>query len=159
MTAPAAAPVRLRLPDSPQGEAISFSADNRNLVVASEGLPSDVTVVPLAAETVAAMTSQASGPVPSMSDLTRSGLPPITNGLIAASVATVVVWIGGKLSRRRPDRRPAGIPSRTATPRPQPAQSRRSTATTLPMIVASSPGIGSNAGFCGTSHRCPSRLR
>jgi len=102
----AAAPVRIPLPDSPQGEAISFSADNRNLVVASEGLPSDVTVVPLAAETVAAMTSQAAGPAPSLTDLSRSGLSPITNGLIAASVAAVIVWIGGKLGRRRPDRRP-----------------------------------------------------
>ena len=102
----AAAPVRIPLPESPQGEAISFSADNRNLVVASEGLPSDVTVVPLAAETVAAMTSQTTGPVPSLTDLGRSGLSPITNGLIAAAVATVVVWIGGLFSRRRPDRRP-----------------------------------------------------
>ena len=102
----AAPPVRVPLPESPQGEAISFSADNRNLVVASEGLPSDVTVVPLAAETVAAMTSQAAGPAPSLTDLSRSGLSPITNGLIAASVAAVIVWIGGKLGRRRPDRRP-----------------------------------------------------
>jgi hypothetical protein len=103
----AAAPVRIPLPDSPQGEAISFAADNRNLVVASEGLPSDVTVVPLAAETVAAMTTTVEGTVPGLTDLTRSGLSPITNGLIAAAVATVVVWIGGKLRRRPPDRRPA----------------------------------------------------
>lgn len=105
-TALAAAPMRIPLPESPQGEAISFSTDNRNLVVASEGLPSDVTVVPLAAETIAAITSPAAGPVPSLTDLGRSGLSPITNGLIAAAVATIVVWIGGKLSRRRPERRP-----------------------------------------------------
>jgi hypothetical protein len=105
-TALAAAPTRIPLPESPQGEAISFSTDNRNLVVASEGLPSDVTLVPLATETVAAITSPAAGPVPSLTDLGRSGLSPITNGLIAAAVATVVVWIGGKFSRRRPDRRP-----------------------------------------------------
>jgi hypothetical protein len=102
----AVTPVRVPLPESPQGEAISFSADNRNLVVASEGVPSDVTVVPLAAETVAALTSPPAGAVPSLTDLSRSGLSPITNGLIAASVATIVVWIGGRLSRRRPDRRP-----------------------------------------------------
>src|SRR4051794_3985497 len=32
-------PVRVPLPESPQGEAISFDADNQRLVVASEGLP------------------------------------------------------------------------------------------------------------------------
>jgi len=103
-TALAGAPTRIPLPDSPQGEAISFSADNRHLVVASEKLPSDVTVVPLAPETVAAL-APAGEPVPSLTDLSRSGLSPITNGLIAAAVATVFVWLGGKL--RRDDRRPA----------------------------------------------------
>jgi hypothetical protein len=39
--------------------------------------------------------------VPSLTDLTRSGLSPITSGLIAAMVATVVVWLLG-LVRRRP---------------------------------------------------------
>jgi hypothetical protein len=43
---------------------------------------------------------------PSLTDLTRSGLSPITNGIIAAAVATVVVWIGGKLRDRPADRRP-----------------------------------------------------
>lgn len=106
-TALAAPPVRIPLPDSPQGEAISFAADNRNLLVASEGLPSDVTVVPLAPETVAALTPPAAGALPSLSDLGRSGLSPITNGLIAAAVATVVVWIGGKFRRHPAERRPA----------------------------------------------------
>ncbi|TFV86832.1 hypothetical protein [Blastococcus sp. CT_GayMR16] len=106
-TAFAAAPVRIPLPDSPQGEAISFAADNRNLLVASEGLPSEVTVVPLAAETVASMTTPVEGPAPSLTDLGRSGLSPITNALIAAAVATVVVWIGGKLRRDSSHRRPA----------------------------------------------------
>ena len=100
----AAAPVRVPLPDSPQGEAISFTADSRNLVVASEKLPSDLTVVPLAAGAVPA-SSAAQSPVPSFTDLSRSGLSPITTGLIAAAAATVIVWIGGKLRRRPPDRR------------------------------------------------------
>ena len=107
----AAAPVRIPLPDSPQGEAISFAADNRNLVVASEGLPSDVTVVPAAAQAVGPTVPPAAGDMPSLTDLSRSGLSPITNGLIAAAVATIVVWIGGKLrrdpvGRRAADRRP-----------------------------------------------------
>jgi hypothetical protein len=96
----AAAPTRIPLPESPQGEAITFAADNRTLLVASEGLPSDLTSVPLAPETVAALAPPTQTVVPSLSDLTRSGLSPITNGLIAAAVATVVVWIGGKLRRR-----------------------------------------------------------
>ena len=103
----AAAPVRIPLPDSPQGEAITFAADNQNLLVASEGLPSEVTVVPLPAEIVATLTTPVGVTVPSLTDLTRSGLSPITNGLIAAAVATVVVWIGGKLRRSPADRRPA----------------------------------------------------
>jgi hypothetical protein len=103
----AATPVRVPLPESPQGEAISFTADNRSLVVVSEGLPSDVTVVSLPTETVAPTTPPAAGPVPSLADLSRSGLSPITNGLIAAAVATVVVWIGGKLRRDPAGRRPA----------------------------------------------------
>jgi hypothetical protein len=96
----ATTPERIPLPDSPQGEAISFTSDNRHLVVASEGLPSDVTVVPLTAVAVAAAPPPADGPVPSFADLTSSGPSPITSALIAAAVATVVVWIGPKLRRR-----------------------------------------------------------
>jgi hypothetical protein len=103
----AAAPTRIPLPDSPQGEAISFSADNHSLVVASEKLPSDLTVVPLAPETVAALAPAQTAAVPSLTDLTRSGLSPITNGLIAAAAATVIVWIGGKFRRQPAVRRPA----------------------------------------------------
>jgi hypothetical protein len=100
----AATPVRTPLPDSPQGEAITFSADDKSLVVASEKLPSDLTVVPLAAGAVPAP-APAAGPAPSFTDLTRSGLSPITNGLIAAAAATVIVWIGGKLRRHPAGRR------------------------------------------------------
>lgn len=97
----AAPPVRVPLPESPQGEAISFSADGQQLLVASEGLPSDLTVVPLPAAVPAAPATAALGDVPSLTDLTRSGLSPITSAIIAAMVATVVVWIAG-LVRRRP---------------------------------------------------------
>ncbi|GGQ57274.1 hypothetical protein GCM10010166_28770 [Couchioplanes caeruleus subsp. azureus] len=38
-------------------------------------------------------------------------------------------------------------------------QTRRSTATTRPITVASSPGMGSNAGLAGISHTWPSRCR
>jgi hypothetical protein len=96
----AATPERIPLPESPQGEAISFSADALNLVVASEGLPTDVTVVPLTAVAIAAAPPSTGGVVPGFADLTSSGLSPISSGLIAAVVATVVVWISGKLRRR-----------------------------------------------------------
>jgi hypothetical protein len=96
-----AAPLRIALPPSPQGEAISFTADGRQLVVASEQLPSDISVVPLPARrTAAAAGTRSTGPVPGLTDFSRSGLSPITSGLIAAVVATVVVWVGGKLRRR-----------------------------------------------------------
>ena len=42
----------------------------------------------------------ADGPVPSLTDLTSSGLSPLTSALIAAAVATVVVWVAGMLRRR-----------------------------------------------------------
>jgi hypothetical protein len=93
-------PERIPLPESPQGEAISFSADSAALVVGSEGLPSDVTVVPLTAVAIAAAPPPVDGAVPSFADLTSSGLSPISSALIAAAVATVVVWISGKVRRR-----------------------------------------------------------
>jgi hypothetical protein len=96
----AAAPVRIALPESPQGEAISFTADHQQLLVASEGLPSDLTVVPLPPAVVASAGTPAPGDVPSLTDLTRSGLSPITSAVIAALVATVVVWILGLVRRR-----------------------------------------------------------
>ncbi len=99
----AATPVRIPLPESPQGEAITFAADNVNLLVASESLPSDLTLVPVPAEVAPASPaspSPAAGAVTSFTDLTSSGMSPITSGLIAVAVATLVVWVGGKLRRR-----------------------------------------------------------
>ncbi|SNR54727.1 hypothetical protein [Blastococcus mobilis] len=94
------APVRIPLPNSPQGEAISFSADSLDLLVASEGLPSDLIRIPLAAAVTASTQPAVEGAVPGWTDLTRSGPSPWTSALIAAAVATVVVWIGGRLRRR-----------------------------------------------------------
>jgi hypothetical protein len=96
----AADPVTIPLPDSPQGEAISFAADGASLLVGSEGSPSDLTQVPLDPGLVAAAAPAPEGAVPSFTDLTRSGLSPWTSALLAASVATVVVWISGKFRRR-----------------------------------------------------------
>ena len=99
----AGTPVRVPLPDSPQGEAISFTADNRQLVVASEGSPSDLTVVPVPrGGRCRGEAPRVRRPVPSLTDFTSSGLSPITTGLIAAAVATLVVWLGGKFRRKPP---------------------------------------------------------
>jgi hypothetical protein len=100
-------PVRVALPESPQGEAISFTADRRSLVVASEGLPSAVTVVPVPATTAVVSPAPAEAPLPSFAELTtRSDRSPIAAALIAATVATVVVWLAGRLRRRPPAVRP-----------------------------------------------------
>lgn len=93
-------PVRVPLPESPQGEAISFTADDQQLVVASEGLPGDVVVVPIPAATPGAAPAPAGGPVPSLAELTGSGKSAVTSALIAGAVATVVVWFGGLVRRR-----------------------------------------------------------
>lgn len=96
----AGTPVRVPLPESPQGEAISFTADDEQLVVAGEGVPSDVVVVPIPAGTPTGPPPPDGGPVPSLSELTTSGRSAVTSALIAAAVATVVVWVGGAVRRR-----------------------------------------------------------
>jgi hypothetical protein len=99
------APQRIALPASPQGEAISFTANSAQMVVASERVPSDISVVPLSVSRAAAAgpagsaAARTTGAV-SLTDFSRSGLSPITSGLIAVVVATLVVWVGGKLRRR-----------------------------------------------------------
>lgn len=95
-----AEPAIIPLPDEPQGEAIAFAADGQSLLVASEGLPSDLTRIPLTPALTAASPPAGVSAVPSFTDLTRSGMSPWTSALIAAAVATLVVWIGGLLSRR-----------------------------------------------------------
>ncbi len=97
----AAEPVRIALPDSPQGEAISFSADGASLVVASEGLPSAVTVVPVPTGTVpAGATGAPDGSLTDVLTETEEGVSPVTAGVMAAVVATVVLWLLGRARRR-----------------------------------------------------------
>jgi hypothetical protein len=93
-------PVRVPLPGAPQGEAIAFGANDRDLLVTGEGLPATVTVVPAggapppAAATESPQAAAAPGP-----DSART-VSPVTAGIIAAAAATALVWIGGKLRRR-----------------------------------------------------------
>jgi hypothetical protein len=93
-------PVRVPLPESPQGEAVAFAADDRSLLVSGEGLPAAVTLVPAGGElTPAAATAPAQEQAAGSLTLTRT-VSPLTAGLIAALVATALVWIGGRLRRR-----------------------------------------------------------
>jgi hypothetical protein len=99
----AGTPVRVALPEEPQGEAISFAPDDRQLVVSGEGSPADITLVPVSDETAPASPAGASpagaSPAADPSFLLRR--PSLTTGLVAAAIATLVVWIGGRLRRLR----------------------------------------------------------
>ncbi len=96
-------PVRVPLPPSPQGEAVSFTADGSALVVAGEGLPSDVTLVPVPARTAAPTSSAVADPsLTALLDDGGTGLSSVVAGLIAAAVATLLLWVGGRLLRRQP---------------------------------------------------------
>ena len=92
-------PVRVALPEAPQGEAIAFAANNRDLLVAGEGVPSVVTVVPAAGDLASAAAETDAEVAAGPGGATRE-VSPVTAGLIAAGVATVLVWIGGRLRRR-----------------------------------------------------------
>ena len=97
----AAARVRLPLPPSPQGEAISFAADNRGLVVAGEGTPSDVVAVPTAEPLTQVAGELAAADGSATAQVLRGERSPFISAAIAAGVAGVVVWIVGLLRRRR----------------------------------------------------------
>jgi hypothetical protein len=94
-------PRRVALPEAAQGEAISFTGDSSALVVAGEGLPSAVTVIPLPAEAPAAPETTAAEGTGSGLLSGGDGPPPVAAAVAAAVVAGVVVWLGGKVVRRR----------------------------------------------------------
>jgi hypothetical protein len=97
-------PVRVALPDSPQGEAIAFAGDDRSLLVSSESLPAAVTLVPVAGELApappAAGADGAAAAAPAEAADPSRPVSPVTAGLIAAGVATGLIWIGGRFRRR-----------------------------------------------------------
>ena len=94
-------PRRVALPAAAQGEAVSFTGDSAALVVAGEGLPSDVTVVPLpTAASASPEAESAEGPLPDLLG-GDDGPPPVAAALAAAVVAGVLVWLGSALFRRR----------------------------------------------------------
>jgi hypothetical protein len=94
-------PVRVPLPEAPQGEAIAFAANNTDLLVSGEGLPTAVTVVPASgALAPAAATGPAEAEAGTATAALGHDVTPLTAGLIAAVVATALVWISGKFRRR-----------------------------------------------------------
>lgn len=102
-------PVRVALPESPQGEAVSFSADGASLVVASEGLPSAVSVMPVPAATEpAGATGAPDGSLTDVLTESEDGVSPVTAALVAAALATLLFWVLGR--RRRRSAPPGGAP-------------------------------------------------
>ena len=93
-----AKPIRLPLPASPQGEAISFGTDDRGVVIASEGSPNAVVIVPTD-EPLAPVAEKLAKPREAAGGILHGDRSPFTSGIIAAAVATVVVWIGGLVRR------------------------------------------------------------
>ena len=92
-------PVRVALPDSRQGEAITFAANSRDLLVSGEGLPVAVTLVPASGTLEPAASTAAAGTAGAVEGLAHH-VSPLTAGLVAALIATALVWIAGRLRRR-----------------------------------------------------------
>jgi hypothetical protein len=93
-------PIRVPLPDSPQGEAISFGTDNRGLVIASEGTPNAVVIVPTE-QPLAPVAGELAVEDPADTGVFGGERSWVTSALVAAGVATVLVWLGGLFRRRR----------------------------------------------------------
>ena len=91
-------PVRVPLPPAPQGEAISFAANNRDLVVSSEGLPAAVTVVPAGAAPVAGSSSAAAAGA--RTETSSGSASPVAALVVAAVIATALVWVVSRFRRR-----------------------------------------------------------
>jgi hypothetical protein len=94
-------PVRVALPESPQGEAISFAVNSRDLVVAGEGLPAVVTVVPFDGRATPVADGAPTDPAatPAAESIESGTVSPIMAAALAAVVATIVVWTWSKLRR------------------------------------------------------------
>ena len=93
-------PVRVALPEAPQGEAISFAANSRDLLVAGEGLPSVVTGMPFDPAAVPAPGAP-THPASAATAVTAEppAVSPVLAAVIAGVVATVVIWVVSRLRR------------------------------------------------------------
>jgi hypothetical protein len=96
------APTRVALPEATQGEAISFGADGRDIVVGGEGLPSAISVLPwMSGFTPAAAVEETP---PGTDEVTTPGdesLPTATAAVIAGVLAWVVLWFWKKWRQRQ----------------------------------------------------------
>ena len=139
----AARPVRVPLPDEPQGEALAFTPDG-TLLSGSEsrgGATGQIRAVPGAARLAVAPAPSAADPGARPATRRRRAAPAVeaapawrTAAIGAAALVAVLGVLAAAMARAR------GSAAVAAGP---PAQSLRSTATTRPSTVASSPGIGS----------------
>lgn len=87
-------PVRVALPATPQGEAIAFGSNGRDLLVTSEGTPFDVTLLPAAAPTTGATST--GSPSAGADEQTSTGVDLAIAGVLAA----VLVGLYEVLRRR-----------------------------------------------------------
>lgn len=94
-------PGRVALPEAAQGEAISFTGDGAALLVAGEGLPSEVTVVPLPDAAESLRTTQPVGGPADALPPEDDAAAPVAAAIVAAVVAGLLVWLLGRLVRRR----------------------------------------------------------
>ncbi len=103
----AGTPARVPLPPAPQGEAISFAANGRDLVVTSEGSPFDVTVLPArtaaseAATSEAATSEAATGAPRGGPGVESEGNSWPADLAVAAFLAALLVGVFGMFQRRR----------------------------------------------------------
>lgn len=91
------------LPDAPQGEAISFAADSRSLIVGSEGVNSVITIVPAASQApeTTDVTAADEGHDASTAQPPSPPTGTVLAGLIAATAVTGLIWVVLRLRRRR----------------------------------------------------------
>ena len=98
------------LPDAPQGEAISFAADSRSLILGSEGVDSVITAVPATPATDDPTADPTTDPVADPAAESGSGTAStdafdtspatVTAGLIAVAVVFAVVWLIRRIRRK-----------------------------------------------------------
>ncbi len=88
------------LPDSPQGEAISFAPDSPSLFVGSEGVSSVVTAIPA----TPLLNDGESDPGGASTVTTGQSTTPVSpgTGLIGVVVVLGLVWLYRKLTKRKP---------------------------------------------------------
>lgn len=94
------------LPDAPQGEAISFAADSRSLMVGSEGVGSVITLIP-ASDFLNQSPGAPADPAEPVASIGSGAVQPGTeldpvSGLVGVAGILAVIWVIRRLLRRKP---------------------------------------------------------